>query len=127
MSWLSRLIAMLLLITSCMGSANDESRRRVAHVLTETLGKAADPQIAYQRDSSHLLIQLLTVAFPTVSEERLTEQAKAIATVALHNYDRANQLDSVTVLYREPVRRGVWWIRHSRSFSVESLQGRHAE
>lgn len=122
-----RLTPILFLAVACMRSAKDESRERVARALTETLGEAADPQIAFQRDSSHLLVQLLTVAFPTVSEEALTTQAKNIASSALRHYDKAGQLDSVTVLYREPVRRGMWWIRHTRSFPVDSLQNRHSD
>lgn len=122
-----KLTPLLFLAVACMRSAKDESRERVARALTEIVGEEADPQIAFQRDSSNLRVQLLTVAFPTVSEEALTAQAKNIASFALRHYDKAGQLDSVTVVYREPVRRGMWWIRHYRSFSVDSLQNRHSD
>lgn len=114
----------ILLAAACVAPADDGSRKHVARALTRTLGEAgeaADPQIAFRQDSTHLLVQFLTVAFPTVSDGELTSQATRIAKTALSNYDRADQLDSVTVLYREPVRKGTWWIRHTRSFSVDSL------
>jgi hypothetical protein len=72
--------------------------------------------------ASHLLIQLLTVAFPAVSEDELTRRSRAIARRALRSYGNANQLDSITVLYRERVRDGMWWIRHTRTFAVDSLK-----
>jgi hypothetical protein len=109
----------------CMQSAKDESRGRVVRALTESLGEMADPQIAFQRDSTHLLVHLRTAAFPTVSEEALTEQARNVASLALRHFDRARELDSVTVLYREPFRKGVSWIRHRRGFSVDSLLSTH--
>lgn len=106
---------------ACMGIATDESRERVADALTRMLGEAADPDVGFLNDSSHLQLSLLTVAFPTVSESELTEQARIIASSALRNYDEAGRLDKITVLYREPVRKGMWWIRHTRTFSVDSL------
>jgi len=116
-----RATAIILLATACAGSAQDASCKHVARTLSNALGEAADPQIGFQRDSTHLLVLLLTVAFPTVSEAELTMQARRIATTALHNYDEADQLDSVTVVYQEPVRQGMWWIRHTRKFAVAEL------
>jgi hypothetical protein len=114
--------ATILFATACSVSAKDKSRKNVARALIETVGESADPQIAFRRDSSHLLIQLLTVAFPTVSEDELTRRSWGIARSALRSYDDANQLDSITVLYRERVRDGMWWIRHTRTFAVDSLK-----
>ena len=114
-------LVVLALATACVGPAKDESRERVASALRERLGEAADPQVAFQRDSAHLLVRLATVAFPTVSDSLLTVQARSIASFALGHYEKANQLDSVSVLYHEAVRPGVWHIRHARSFSVENL------
>jgi predicted component of type VI protein secretion system len=120
-----QLIPMVAFAVACTGHARDEPGERVARALTSMLGEAAAPQVAFVRDSSHLRVQLSTVAFPTVSEEELTKQAGRIAGSALRNYDKADQLDSVTVVYREPVRPGMWWIRHSRTFSVASLRNGH--
>jgi hypothetical protein len=113
-------LLLLALAAACAGPPN--SRERLSSVLRERLGKAADPQVAFKRDSTHLLVQLDTVAFPTVSESLLTDQARRIAGFALRHYERANQLDSVTVLYRAPVSRGVWYIRDTRTFPIENLR-----
>lgn len=117
-------IALLVLAfaTACGGPAEDQSRERVASTLRERLEEAADPQVAFQRDSTHLLVRLATVAFPTVPDSVLTERSRSIGSFALRHYEKANQLDSVSVLYHEAVRPGVWHIRHARSFSVENLR-----
>jgi hypothetical protein len=86
------------------------------------LGNATKVQVGFQTDSTHLLVMLATAAFPTVSESRLTGQARDIADLALRHYERANQLDSVTVLYREPVGAGVWHISHTHTFPVERVR-----
>ena len=109
-------------IAACVGVTPDNSRTRLASVLRDSLGAAADPQVAFQRDSTHLLVQLATVAFPTVSEAELSDEAKHIGGFAFQHYERANELDSVTVLYHEKVRSGVYWIRHERTFPVEQLR-----
>src|SRR5450759_1044582 len=114
--WLS----LVALAAACVEPAN--SRERLASALRDSLGKAADPQVAFQRDSTHLLVELATVAFPTVPEPVLTGQARDIGGFALRHYERANQVDSVTVLYREAVRPGVWHIRHTRTFPGENLR-----
>jgi hypothetical protein len=108
---------------ACGGPAKDQSRERVASALRDSLGDAADPQVAIQRDSAHLLVHLATVAFPTASDSALTEQARHIGSLALRHYDKSNQLDSVSVLYREKaIGSGIWHIRHERTFPVESLR-----
>ena len=38
------------------------------------------------------------------------------------HYERANELDSVTVDYREAVSPGLWYVRHERTFPVEDLR-----
>ena len=99
------------------------SRERLASVLRDSLGEAADPHVAYQRDSTHLLVELATAAFPTVSDSILTGQAHGIGRFALRHYESGNQLDSVTVLYREAAPHpGIWYIRHTRTFPVASLR-----
>jgi hypothetical protein len=56
---------------------------------------------------SHLLVQLSTVAFQTRFESAWTEEARNIASFAYRHYEKANPLDSVTVMYRERVRGGL--------------------
>lgn len=110
------------LMAACVGVTPDNPRTRLAAVLRDSVGAPADPQVAFQKDSTHLLVELATVAFPTVSESELSDEAKSIGGFAFKHYERANELDSVTVLYREKVRSGVWWIRHERTFAVEELR-----
>lgn len=110
-----------LLALGCLSHQKDEALQRVDRSLRERLGELADPQVAFMRDSTHLLIQLATVAFRTVTDDELTDRAKNISSFTYARYDRANEVDSVTVFYREKVRRGVWHIRHIRSFGVADL------
>lgn len=110
------------ILAACGGLTPDNPRTRLASALRASLGEDADPQVAFQKDSTHLLVELATVAFPTVSEDHLSDEAKHIGGFAFKHYERANELDSVTVLYREKVRSGVWWIRHERTFAVEDLR-----
>jgi hypothetical protein len=110
------------LMAGCGGLTPDNSRTRLASVLRDSIGAEADPQVAFQRDSTHLLVELATVAFPTISESELSDEAKSIGGFAFKHYERANELDSVTVLYREKIRSGEWWIRHERTFAVEELR-----
>ena len=114
------LLLVLVSAAACARTPKD-SRERAAAALKERLGEAADPHVAFQKDSTHLLVQLATAAFPTMSETNLTDQATGIATFALRHYEKQNQLDSITVVYREKAAPGFWWIRHQRTFPVESL------
>jgi hypothetical protein len=114
-----------LLLLAFSGACHEpgNSRERVASALRDSLGTAADPQVAFQKDSTHLLVQLATVAFPTMPEAALTDQARNIGAFAVRHYENANQLDSVTVLYREAAPpRGVWYIRHARTFPIGDLR-----
>jgi len=114
-------ITLLITFVACGGPSN--SRERLASTLRDSLGKAADPHVAYQRDSTHLLVELATAAFPTVADSILTSQARGIGGLALRHYEKADQLDSVTVLYREAApHSGVWYIRHERTFPVANLR-----
>lgn len=122
---LPRLLPVIVIAAACVAPFEGDARERAARAVTGFLGEAgeaADVRIAFQQDSTHLLVQLLTVAFRTVPEDALTAQATRIAKTALRSYDHADQLDSITVLYRERIDRGAWWIRHIRSFSAASLR-----
>jgi hypothetical protein len=120
---LHRLLPLLALAAACLGPAN--SRERLASALKDRVGEAADPQVAFMRDSTHLQVELATVAFRTVPESVLTVQARDIGAFALRHYERANEVDSVTVLYREAVSPGLWYIRHIRTFPVGDLRDVH--
>ena len=115
-----QLLPLLALATACLGPAN--SRERLAAALKDRVGDLADPDVGFMRDSTHLLVNLATVAFRTVPDSVLTVQAKAIGAFALRHYERANELDSITVLYREKVSSGFWYVRHERTFPVGELR-----
>ena len=115
-----QLLLLLALAAACLGPAN--SRERLASALKDRVGEAADPDVGFMRDSTHLLVNLATVAFRTVSDSVLTVQARDIGAFALRQYERANELDSVTVLYREKVSSGFWYVRHERTFPVAELR-----
>jgi hypothetical protein len=113
-------LLLLCFVAACAEPAN--SRERLASILSDSLGTAADPAVAFQKDSTHLMVELATVAFPTVTDSVLTSQARGIGRFALRHYEPANELDSVTVLYREEVRPGAWHIRHTRTFPAGDLR-----
>jgi hypothetical protein len=114
----------LLLLLSIAGACHEpaNSRERVASALRDSLGKAADPAVAFQKDSTHLLVELAAAAFPTMPESALTDQARNIGVFAVRHYENASRLDSVTVVYREAARPGVWYIRHTRTFPIGNLR-----
>jgi hypothetical protein len=118
-----QLLLVLALAVACRGPAN--SRERLASALKERLGEAANPDVGFFRDSTHLLVNLATVAFRTVPESVLTVQARDIGRFAQHNYERASEVDSVTVVYREAVSPGLWYVRHERTFPVGDLRNAH--
>src|SRR5688572_21260972 len=105
---------------ACSGSRND-ARHEVARALTEHLGEAADPKVGYLRDSTHLKVDVATVAFPTRTEEDVTDHAHGIARFTYCHYEQASRLDSISVFYLEKIRRGAWWVRHTRSFAAAEL------
>ena len=114
-------LLVLAFVAACAGPVNDKSAERVASVLRDSLGQLAAPHVGFSRDSTHLSVRLATVAFPTVPDSVLTEHARSVGSFALRHYEKANQLDSVSVRYNEAVRSGVWHIRHKRTFLVEDL------
>ena len=65
-------------VAACVGPFKANARG-VAVALRDTLGKAADPQVAFERDSTHLLVQLSAAAFPTVPDSALTRRRGALA------------------------------------------------
>jgi hypothetical protein len=115
-------LLVLAFATACLGSTRDDSRQRVASALRDTLGKAADPQVAFMNNSRHLLIQLSTAAFVNASDSTFAQQAKDIARFAFRRYEKASGLDSITVLDRNSVAKGVWQIRYTRTFPVKDLR-----
>jgi hypothetical protein len=115
-------LLLLALAAGCAGPV--DARDRLAFALSDSLGKAADPHVAFQNDSTHLVVELADSVFSAVPESALTRQARDIGGLALRRYERAAELDSVTVLYRDSVTQGVWRIRRTRTFPVGALRDR---
>jgi hypothetical protein len=118
-----RWLLLVCLVFGCAKAGNP--RERLASALSDSLEKAADPHVAFVRDSTHLQIELANAAFPAVPDSVRTNQASDIGRFALRHYERANELDSITVMYRDSVRPGVWNIRHTRTFPAGDLRNIH--
>jgi hypothetical protein len=67
------------------------------------VGAAANPQVAFARDSTHLLIQLQADPFAELPDSAFTRLARQVAALALHEYQHAAVLDSVTVSAGETI------------------------
>lgn len=117
--WLSLLLGVL---PACSSPAPDRSRERVAAALRDTLGTAADPQVAFRRAPTHLLIHLDSTVFAGLPDSAFASQARKIAYFALRQYDRRAEVDSVTVLEREVLAAGqVMRDRRWRTFPTAAL------
>jgi hypothetical protein len=120
--------AALLLVTiiatsACEQDSTARARKHVASLLRRQLGDDADPRIAFVRDSTHLLVDLSTAAFPTLADSTLRKWATGFAVTALKNYEMGDSVDSVTVTYSERLRhKGGGWIRHIDTFPVSVLR-----
>ena len=119
------LLTMIVVESSCTQDPTHRSRKHVASLLSQEIGEAADPQVAFLRDSTHLLVDLSTAAFPTLAESTLTKRARGFAITALKNYDRVDTLDSISVVYTERLGHEGGWIRHIDAFSVAALRDLH--
>ena len=109
--------------SACEQDSTHHARQRVASLLREQLGDAADPQIGFMRDSTHLLVDLSTAAFPVLVDSMLTKRARGFAVTALKNYEMSKSLDSITVTYNERLgHKGGGWLRHFDTFPVSDLR-----
>ena len=100
-----------------------QSNREVRKALSKYLGEIADPRVGFLKDSTHLKVDVATVAFPTRSEAEVTDHARDIARFAYEKYSKRAELDSVSVFYLEKIQPGQWWVRNRRAFAVETLAG----
>ncbi|MFN2638481.1 MAG: hypothetical protein ABR585_15910, partial [Gemmatimonadaceae bacterium] len=103
-----------------------EARARLATVLRDSLGRIADPNVAFIVDDghrdSHLYVMFDTTAAPNVSDSVFQLRARDLARFAMRHYEKAGELDSVTIATRESVQSGVWRIHHTRAFAVANLK-----
>ena len=116
-------LALIGVASSCTQDLTHRSRKHVASLLSEQIGDAADPQIGFLKDRTHLLVDLSTAAFPTLTESTLTKRSRGFAVTALKNYVKADTLDSISVVYSERLGHKVGgWIRHTDTFPVSVLR-----
>jgi hypothetical protein len=103
-----------------------EARDRLATDLRDSLGSAADPNVAFitngAEKDSHLYVMFDTTAFANVSDSIFELRARDLARFAMRHYEKASRLDSVTVAARESVRPDVWRVHHTRTFTSAQVK-----
>jgi len=122
---LSTLLLIVAIGLACARGTEDQAREHLAAALGDTLGKNADPSVGFLNDRNHLQVSLSAARFPKTSDSAFAAQAKEIARFTFARYEKAQGLDSITVLDREPVSKGVWRMRHVQTFSVDELRSVH--
>lgn len=115
-------VGILVSISACSADNDAPARTKLAAILTDSLGAAADATPTYLRDESHLQIGLSAATFAGMDEASRQVTARKIAQFALRHYTRRAELDSISVFTREIVDKGIARILWSRSFPVTDLK-----
>lgn len=108
-------------VLACKQQPPEDSRERLAIALSDSMGRVSDAHVAFLRDSTHLLIELSGPEFYGMPDSMFPTVANDIARFGLRHYDKADRLDSVSVLDRDSVVGG-WRVIHLARFSVEDLR-----
>jgi hypothetical protein len=118
-------LILCLAFTGCGEKApEDVARAKLASILRDSLGDAADPQVGFIVNGppppryTHLYVHFDTAAFANLSDSAFALRARDVARFAVRHYPQANILDSVTVAARDSAA----WIRHTLTFPVAQLQ-----
>ncbi len=100
--------------------------RAVRLAMEAEAGPAAHPRVSFLRDSTHLVVQLDSATFATMSDTAFADRARSLAGRALASYPQAAVLDSVTIGTVAPFEQerfvAVRVIR-SRTFAAAALRG----
>jgi hypothetical protein len=120
------LFALFIAAVAChSGDSDADVRARLTDVLRDSLGRTADPNVAFMADGnnrgSHLYVAFDTTAVPNVSDAVFDSRARDLARFAVRHYERASNLDSITVATRERLQPGIWRVHHRRSFAMADL------
>ena len=112
---------------ACQPEAPDSrALARLTVALRDSLGRAADPNAAFITDGghreSHLYLTFDTTAVPNASDSVFEDRARDLARFAVSHYERASDLDSITVATRELVQPGAWRVHHRHSFVISGLK-----
>jgi hypothetical protein len=89
-------------LISCSGDS--KARDHVAAIVSNELGDALNPRVAFARDSTHLLVHIDTTTVASLSDSAFDVVARRIASVAVREYSRIDALDSITVSAVSPPR-----------------------
>jgi len=119
--------AICLALLGCAPNASEsEGRNRLAQILRDSLGAASNPNVGFIVDEgkrdSHLYVMFDTTAVANASDSVFAARALDIARFSLRHYDKATQLDSITIATRKAVERGVWRIQHTRTFASDQAR-----
>ncbi len=125
-----RSLALLSSLTLILGAAacekeghEAEARARLRSDLRDSLGAATDPEVAFiGRRGSHLYVHFDTTAFANLSDSAFVVRARDVARFSLRHYQKAQDLDSITVGARENVKPGLARIHHTAAFGIAGLQ-----
>ena len=115
---------------ACFGNGPEAgARAHLASVLRDSVGAATDPQVAFiinSQDSRgrnrHLYVQLDTNGFSSMSDSAFALRARDIGALALRHYEKAADLDSISVAALEKLKPGVARIHRQRAFTVADLR-----
>jgi hypothetical protein len=115
------------LCLACNDAPDIQARGDLASLLRDSVGQAADPQVAFLNNNNHLLVHLDAKPFTHLSDSAFSAEARRIAQVAMRNYQGKARIDSISVEAREiMVPNQAMRVRESRTFSVAEL-GRNGE
>jgi len=109
-------------LVSCKTRPVDNARENLAAVLRDSLGAATNPEVAFRKDSTHLLVQFDTVAFPDLSDSAYAKRAEEIGRFVERHYESGGSIDSVTVMAHQLLSPGAWKIRQERTFAAAALR-----
>src|SRR4051812_14208915 len=103
-----------------------EARASLTSILRDSVGAATDPKVAFiiegnDRDK-HLYVHFDTSAFPNMSDSAFGLRARKIAQLSMRHYEKAGNLDSITIASRENLKPGVARIHYQRAFSIAQLR-----
>jgi hypothetical protein len=123
----SYLLAICLPLAGCSPKApGADARARLTTVLRDSVGEGVKPNVSFLADGgrpeSHLYVTLDADAEPSESDSLFVRRARDLARFAVRHYERAGNLDSVTVALQEFWQPGVWRVVHSRAFAIASLK-----
>jgi len=103
-----------------------DARGKLASMLRDSIGRTTDPKVAFIVHGTaldrNLYVHFDTTAFANLSDSAFVVRAKEIARFSVRHYDKAQNLDSVTVASRETLEPGVARIHHQLTFSMTALR-----